>query len=213
VVILRGAGRAFCAGLDLRDPGGGGGGVSGGLRGQRRISELAIKLRRLPQPVIALIQGAASGGGFALALASDVRIAGESARMNAAFIRIGLSACDVGVSYFLPRIVGLSVASELLLTGDFIDAERALRTGLVSAVVPDAELASAGRELAGRMLRNSPLGVRLTKECLAMSVDAPSLESAIAMEDRNQILTSQTGDVREGMRAFLEKRAPKYEDA
>jgi enoyl-CoA hydratase len=213
VVVLRGAGRAFCAGLDLREPGGGGSGVSSGLRGQRRISELALKLRRIPQPVIALVQGAASGGGFALALASDVRIAGESARMNAAFIRIGLSACDVGVSYFLPRTVGMSVASELLLTGDFIEAERALRTGLVSAVVPDDELERTGREMAERMLRNSPLGVRLTKECLGMSVDAPSLESAIAMEDRNQILTSQTGDVREGMRAFLEKRPPEYEDA
>ena len=159
------------------------------------------------------MNGAAAGGGFALALASDIRIAGESARMNAAFIRIGLSACDVGVSYFLPRIVGSSIAAELLLTGDFIDAPRALRTGLVSGVVPDAELARTAEEMARKILRNSPLGVRLTKECLRYSVDAPSLEAAIAMEDRNQILTTRTRDVREGIAAFLEKREPKYEDA
>jgi enoyl-CoA hydratase len=216
VVVLRGAGRAFCAGLDLRsgarEPGFPGG-VAGGLAGQRRISELVIEMRRLPQPIIACVHGAAAGGGFALALAADVRLAGESARMNAAFIRIGLSGCDVGVSYFLPRIVGASVASELLLTGNFIDARRALATGLVSRVVPDAELEKAAQELAADMLRNSPLGLALTKDCLNFSVDAPSLEAAVAMEDRNQILASQSGDVAEGMRAFLEKRPPRWRDA
>ena len=219
VVILRGAGRAFCAGLDLKETSAGTSAASGhetvaqGLRGQRRIAELAIKIHRLSQPFIAAINGPASGGGFALALASDIRIASESARMNAAFIRIGLSACDVGVSYFLPRIVGSSIASELLLTGDFIDASRALATGLVSRVVPEAELDRAAEEMAQRILRNSPLGVRLTKECLRYSVDAPTLEAAIAMEDRNQILTTRTNDVKEGIAAFLEKREPKYEDA
>jgi enoyl-CoA hydratase len=215
VVILRGAGRAFCAGLDLKETNAASepGSVAQGLRDQRRIAELAMKIYRAPQPFIAAVHGAAAGGGFALALASDIRIAGESARMNAAFIRIGLSACDVGVSYFLPRIVGSSVASELLLTGDFIDAARALRTNLVSRVVPDAELDRAAEEMACKILRNSPLGVRLTKECLRYSVDAPSLDAAIAMEDRNQILTTRTKDVREGIAAFLEKRAPKYEDA
>lgn len=216
VVILRGAGRAFCAGLDLKEAHNAGTSkmsVAQGLRDQRRIAELAIKIHRAPQPFVAAVHGAASGGGFALALASDIRIAGESARMNAAFIRIGLSACDVGVSYFLPRLVGLSVASEFLLTGDFIDASRALATGLVSRVVPDAELDRAAEAMARNILRNSPLGVRLTKECLRYSVDAPTLEAAIAMEDRNQILTTQTNDVQEGIAAFLEKREPKYEDA
>jgi enoyl-CoA hydratase len=179
---------------------------------QRHIAELALLMRRAPQPIIAAVHGAAAGGGFAIALASDVRIAGESARMNAAFIRLGLSACDVGVSYFLPRIVGASVASELLLTGDFIHADRALATGLVSRVVPDAELESAAREMAGRMLRNSPLALRLTKECLKVNLDAGSLEAAIAIEDRNQVLTSMSGDVREGISAFLEKREPKFQD-
>ena len=148
-----------------------------------------------------------------MALASDIRIAGESTRMNAAFIRIGLSACDVGVSYFLPRLVGTSVAAELMLTGDFIAAERALATGLVSRVVPDAELDQAAEEMARKILRNSPLGVRLTKECLGYCVDAPTLEAAIALEDRNQILTTRTNDVREGIAAFLERRDPQYEDA
>ncbi len=218
IVILRGAGRAFCAGLDLggnlQSEGGDlGSGTAAGLRFQRKISELAMLMRKLPQPIIACVQGAAAGGGFALALASDVRLAGESARMNAAFIRIGLSACDVGVSYFLPRLVGASVASELLLTGNFIHAERALATGLVSRVVPDDELEKAAREMAEDMLSASPLGLRLTKECLNMSLDAGSLEQVIAMEDRNQILCSQTDDMKEGVRAFLEKRKPDYRDA
>ena len=215
VVILRGAGRGFCTGLDLKEASvaSGQSSVADGLRGQRHIAELAIKIHRAPQPFIAAVHGAASGGGFGMALASDIRIAGESTRMNAAFIRIGLSACDVGVSYFLPRLVGTSVASELMLTGDFIDAQRALATGLVSRVVPDDELDRAAEEMARKILRNSPLGVRLTKECLGYSVDAPTLEAAIAMEDRNQILTTRASDVREGIAAFLERRDPQYEDA
>lgn len=220
VVVLRGAGRAFCAGLDLKEtasgPGEGaenvGDGPAAGLRVQRHISELVIMMRRAPQPIIACVQGAACGGGFALALASDVRIAGESARMNAAFIKIGLSACDVGVSYFLPRLVGASLASELLLTGRFIHADRALQTGLVSQVVPDDQLEAEARALAEEMLDTSPLGLRLTKECLAASLDAGSLEQVIAMEDRNQILCTQTKDMMEGVVSFLSKRKPEYQD-
>ncbi|MEZ5557270.1 MAG: enoyl-CoA hydratase/isomerase family protein [Pseudomonadales bacterium] len=214
VVILRGAGRGFCAGLDLKEertdePAG----AVTGLRVQRRVSEIVMRMRRAPQPIISLIHGPASGGGFALALASDIRLAGPKARMNAAFIRIGLTACDVGVSYFLPRLVGSALASELLLTGRFIDAERARSVGLVSDVVAEDQLAAAGRAIAGEILGNSPVGVRLTKECLNMSVDAGSLEAVIAMEDRQQILVSTTGDMREGVSAFLEKRAPDYKDA
>jgi enoyl-CoA hydratase/carnithine racemase len=212
VVILRGAGRAFCAGLDLKEESDVGESVQAGLRAQRTISELVMMMRRAPQPIIACVHGAACGGGFALALGSDVRLAGASARMNAAFIRIGLSACDVGVSYFLPRMVGASVAAELLLTGNFIDATRAERLGLVSRVVPDAELESAAQALADDMLRNSPLGLRLTKECLNASLDAGSLEQVIAMEDRNQILCSRSEDFREGIAAFLQKRPPTYHE-
>ena len=216
VLVLRGAGRAFCAGLDLKERPSDGGGVAGsvtaGLRSQRTISELVMLMRRAPQPIIAAVHGAACGGGFALALAADVRVAGASARMNAAFIRLGLSACDVGVSYFLPRIVGASVAAELLLTGNFIDTTRAERTGLVSRVVPDAELEGAARAMAHDMLRNSPLGLRLTKECLKLSLDAGSLEEVVAMEDRNQILAAQGGDFQEGVLAFLQKRPATFRD-
>lgn len=217
LVILSGAGRGFCAGLDLKEnqgaDGAADGSVQAGLRAQRRISELVILMRRAPQPIIACVQGPACGGGLALALGADVRLAGESARMNAAFIRIGLSACDVGVSYFLPRMIGASVAAELLLTGNFIDAARAEKLGLVSRVVPDAELPAAAQALADDMLRNSPLGLRLTKECLNASLDAGSLEQVIAMEDRNQILCSRTNDFREGIVAFLQKRKPEFTES
>jgi enoyl-CoA hydratase len=215
VVVMRGEGGAFCAGLDLKEPPGDvtDTSVGGALRQQRAISELVLLMRRAPQPIIAAVHGAACGGGFALALAADVRIAGASARMNAAFIRIGLSACDVGVSYFLPRLVGASVAAELLLTGNFIDAPRAERVGLVSRVVPDEQLVDAARALANDMLRNAPLGLRLTKECLKLSLDAGSLEEVVAMEDRNQILAARSGDFREGVAAFLEKRPPVFRDA
>jgi len=216
VVVLRGAGRAFCAGLDLKERSNrpetdaAAGSPQAGLVSQRRISEIVMRMRRCPQPIVSLVHGPACGGGFALALASDIRIAGASARMNAAFIRIGLSACDIGVSYFLPRLVGVSVASELMMTGRFIDAARAERVGLVSEVVPDEKLAEAAAPYIEEMLTTSPLGLRLTKECLNMSVDAGGLEAAVAMEDRNQILCAQTNDFREGIAAFLGKRRPDY---
>lgn len=214
VVVIKGAGRAYSAGLDLKHRDNSSNvsssGVVAGLRSQRAISEIVMKMRRCPQAIISLVHGPACGGGFAFALASDIRIAGESARMNAAFIRIGLSACDIGVSYFLPRLVGVSVASELMLTGRFINAESALRVGLVSEVVPDHKLEEAVRPYLDEMLTTSPLGLRLTKECLNMSVDAGSLEAAIAMEDRNQILAAQTNDFREGISAFLQKRKPEF---
>jgi enoyl-CoA hydratase/carnithine racemase len=213
VVVMRGAGRAFSAGLDIKErdagdqtavPFGGGFGFQGYL------ADVYIRMRRCPQPIIALVHGPACGGGFAFALASDIRIAGESARMNAAFIRIGLSACDMGVSYFLPRLVGVSVASELMLTGRFIHAQRALATGLVSEVVPDDQLEAAAQPYLDEMLTTSPIGLRMTKEGLAMAVDASSLESAMAIENRNQILCSRSDDFAEGRRAFIEKRRPVY---
>jgi enoyl-CoA hydratase len=216
VVVLRGAGRAFCAGLDLKEAGGGRAlsetSVAESLRFQRSISEIVMRMRRCPQVIVSLVHGAACGGGFAMALASDIRIAGESAKMNAAFIRIGLSGCDVGVSYFLPRLVGMSVAAELIMTGRFIHAERALRTGLVSEVVPDAQLEETARTYVADLLNTAPLGLRLSKECLDISVDAGSLEAVVAMEDRNQILCTRSADFGEGVRAFIEKRAPLYRD-
>ncbi|MGO4711671.1 enoyl-CoA hydratase/isomerase family protein [Bradyrhizobium sp. 2TAF24] len=216
VVVLSGAGRAFCAGLDLKEAiqrrpaGAPPASVAEALAHQRSIADIVMLMRRCPQPIIALVQGAASGGGFALALAADIRIAATSARMNCAFIRLGLGGCDIGTSYFLPRLVGVSVASELILTGRFIGAERALAVGLVSEVVADDALEAAAAPYVEAMLAASPLGLRLSKECLNMSVDAASLEAVVAMEDRNQVLTSRSEDFKEGIRAFLEKRKPVY---
>ncbi|MFN3552089.1 MAG: enoyl-CoA hydratase/isomerase family protein [Novosphingobium meiothermophilum] len=212
VVVLRGAGKAFCAGLDIRErstdrdtpP------FAAGFGFQGYLAEVYVKMRRCPQPIVALVHGAACGGGFSLALASDIRIAGESARMNAAFIKLGLSACDMGCSYFLPRLVGASVASELMLTGRFIHAPRALATGLVSQVVPDDQLEEAGEGLVADLLGASPMGLRMTKEGLNFAIDAPSLEAAIALENRNQLMTAASPNFREGMQAFLEKRRPDY---
>ena len=213
IVVLRGAGRAFCAGLDLKETGfTGDGGVSASLRGQQRISQIALKMRRLPQVFVACVHGAACGGGFMLALASDIRIAGASARMNAAFIKLGLSGCDVGVSYLLPRLVGASVASELILTGRFLHAERARELGLVAAVVPDEKLEEEARAWLADLLRTTPLGLRLSKEALNASLDMGSLEAVVAMEDRNQVLCARSKDFGEGVRAFLEKREPAFQD-
>jgi len=213
VVVLAGAGRAFCAGLDLKEHTGvpTDRSVGAALDQQRGIAEIVIAMRRCPQPIIALVQGAASGGGFALALASDARIATPEARMNAAFIRLGLSACDIGVSYFLPRMVGSSVAAEFLLTGRFMDAARAHTLGLVSAVVSREQLEAEGRAMLADMLNATPLGLRLTKEALNHAIDAGGLEAVIAMEDRNQVLTSRDPNFVEGINAFLQKRPPKYD--
>jgi enoyl-CoA hydratase/carnithine racemase len=212
VVMLGGAGRAFCAGLDLkeREDRNTRATVGEGLTAQRRISEIVIAMRRCPQPIVAMVDGAASGGGFALALASDVRLATPATRMNAAFIRIGLSACDIGVSYFLPRMIGASAAAEYMLTGRFIDAARGHALGLLAKVVEADALETEARAYLKDMLHATPLGLRLTKEALNHAIDAQSLEAAIAMEDRNQILSAQGEDFREGIAAFLEKREPDY---
>jgi len=216
VVVMRGEGRAFCAGLDIKSAGdmvdsAGHRPVGYGWGFQGYLADVYIAMRRCPQPIISLIQGPACGGGFAFVLASDIRIAAENAKMNAAFIRIGLSACDMGTSYFLPRLVGTALASELMLTGRFINAQRALATGLVSQVVSDGELKAAAAPFIHEMLTTSPMGLRLTKEGLNMAIDANSLESAMAIENRNQILCSGTEDAKEGMRAFIEKRDPVYQ--
>lgn len=214
VVVMRGEGRAYCAGLDIKDhadlvqaPFGGGFGFQG------HLADVYIKMRRCPQPIISLIHGAASGGGFAFALASDIRIAGESMKMNSAFIKIGLSSCDMGVSYFLPRLVGLTIASELMMTGRFVNAERALAVGLINQVVADEELTEAAQVYVDEMMATSPMGLRMTKEGLNVAIDAGSLEAAMAIENRNQLMCSASADFKEGLMAFIEKRKPIYKDA
>jgi enoyl-CoA hydratase/carnithine racemase len=212
VVLLRGAGRAFCAGLDIKaersesdeTP------VLRTLATQTAISNIYRAMRACPQPIIALGHGAACGGGFSLLLASDVRIAAPSLRMNAAYIKVGLGGCDMASSYFLPRLVGASLAAELILTGRFIDAERALARGLVSRIVAEDALFDAGMEIANEMLLTAPWGLRLSKQALNLALDAPSLEAAMAVEDRQQVILAATEDHREAMAAFLEKRPPNY---
>jgi enoyl-CoA hydratase len=147
---------------------------------------------------------------MALALAADVRIGTPNCRMIPSFIKIGLSACDIGISYFLPRLVGRSVAAEIMMAGRTLQAERALRIGLVSELVPEEGLVDAGLALAREMLNASPFGLRMTKEVLNINQDAQSLEAALALENRTQVLCGQTDDLQEGVAAFLEKRPPQY---
>ena len=215
VVVLGGAGRGFCAGLDL---GGYGeapgfewhGRVEKGFAVQRHIASLIPRMRSLPQPIIAAVNGPAAGGGFALVLGSDVRIASESARFNAAFIRIGLSACDIGTSWLLPRIVGAARAQELMLTGRLFGAEEALRIGLVTDVVPDDALEDAVLAKAAEIMLNSPIGVALTKEGMWSALEIPGLQAAIDLENRQQIMASFSDDAAEARRARSEKRTPQY---
>jgi enoyl-CoA hydratase len=215
VVVLTGAGRGFCAGLDLKGFGSPPGAMDegrpqAGLRTQQHIARLIPHLRSLRQPVIAAVNGAAAGGGFALALGSDVRIAGASARFNVAFVRVGLSGCDIGVSWLLPRLVGASRAWELLLTGRIIDATEADHIGLVTRVVPDDELLESALDTASLIAANSPMGVWMTKEVMWSQLEVGSLQAGIDLENRTQVMTSFTEDTREAMTAFVEKRSPTF---
>ena len=214
VVLLKGAGKAFCAGLDLmaamarragqQEPPG----VTESLDSQRRIADIVMLMRRCPQPIVSLIHGAAAGGGFALALASDIRIAAKSARMNCAFIKLGLGGCDIGISYTLPRAIGSSRAFDLILTARTVDAQEALDMGIVSALADDP--VAHALELAERICGYSPFGVVMTKEVMWSNLDAVSIEQAIHLENRTQILASTGGEVAEAATAFMEKRAPDW---
>ena len=212
VVLLRGAGKGFCAGLDIKDWSSDPAGRQAHIawQTQRVIGDIIRKMRACPQPIITLAQGAACGGGMSLMLASDVRYAAPSLKMNAAYIKIGLGGCDIGSSYFLPRLIGASAAAEIILTGRFISAERALHFGLLSEVVAEEDLLAKGLALADEMLANSPMGLRLSKEALNLNIDAQGLEAAMAMEDRQQVIMLSTEDYVEATTAFIEKRAPVY---
>ena len=207
VLVITGAGRGFCAGLDLKqrdDALGGDDDVYTVYRRQEKIGELAKSLRRLPQPVIAAVNGPAAGGGFAIALAADVRLCTPEASFHASFVRIGLSAGDAGVSYLLPRIVGLGRASEIMLTGGTVQAEEALRIGLVNRVTDD--VVGGALELAERITANSPFGVWMTKQVLERNIDAPGLDAAVELENRTQALATRTNDMHEALAAFRDKR-------
>jgi len=218
VVVLTGEGRGFCAGLDLGGYGttpntDGMGRTQAGFATQKHIASLIPHLRSLPQPVIAAVNGPAAGGGFALVLGSDVRLAARSARFNAAFIRIGLSACDIGTSWLLPRLIGAARAQELMLTGRVFDAEEAYRIGLVIDLVDDHALLEASYTKAEQIMLNAPFGVALTKEGMWSALEIPGMQAAIDLENRQQIMASATADHREAMLAFVERRPPDFTNA
>ena len=230
VVILKANGKAFCAGLDLKestilqskkkplelkekfffmnapenDI------IKAKIYAQMYTSQIIIKMRKISQPIIALINGAASGAGFALALASDVRIASENARLNNAFIKVGFSGADLGVSYFLPRLIGMSRAAEILYTGRFIDANESKQIGIVSKVCSESELLDEAFKIAENFLEKSPLGLRMTKQAINATMDSPSLDTIAQIENITQMLCSTSSDIMEGIQSFFDKRKPKY---
>lgn len=217
-VILTGAGRGFCAGLDLHGygaaPGNDGSDESRDrLVNQEHMSTLVLGLRALPQPVIAAVNGPAAGFGLALALGSDIRYAAEQAVFRAAFINIGVSNCDMGTSWLLPRLIGASRSHELMLTGRRVDAQEALRIGLVADVVPDAQaLAARALEAACQIAALSPWGVRLTKRGMWSALEIPSERAAVEYEDRQQIMATFGRAVPEAIEAFLQKRPADFSD-
>lgn len=213
VIILAAEGRAFSAGLDLAGmkplPGTEGfGRVQGGLAAQERLVSLAPLIHHHPKPVIAAVQGAAVGMGMAIALACDIRVLAPKASFAAAFIRVGLGACDFGVSYFLPKLIGAGTAAEILLTGRKVPAEEALALGLATDIVSDP--VERAVEIARSITAHSPFGVAMTKQVLWSNLTAPSLEAAMAIENRTQTLALLTDDMGEAIGAFLEKRPATY---
>lgn len=215
VVVLTGAGRAFCAGLDLNGYGDPEREEEMGLPlatldRQREIADLTQKIHDLPQPVIAAVNGAAAGGGLALVLASDIRIAVPEAVFAVSFIRAGFSACDIGVSWLLPRVVGAGHAHELMLTGRRFEPDEAERIGMLHRVVPATDLIDVALAKADEIMLNPPASVQLTKQGMWAALEMPTLATAIEFENRQQVITALTEDAPEASRAFLEKRRPSY---
>ena len=214
VVILTGAGRGFCSGADLTDermlresPQLYSSAASFLVGVQKKYADMIIELRRLPQPIIAAVKGPAAGGGMCMALASDIIYAGPKARFIASFINLGLSGGELGTTYFLPRLVGSSRAAEILYTGRPVDAEEAERIGLISRVVEDEALLDTAFETARVMLSKSVMGLRLTKEAYTMNLNAPNLETAVELENRNQSICAFTPDFKAAIDAFMGKKS------
>jgi enoyl-CoA hydratase/carnithine racemase len=225
-VVITGAGSTFCSGADMKAGPDGMSDTSGGpvgdllprLQGtvtrtfasQEHMASLFEKIHRLRQPVIAAVNGPALGGGFALALACDIRYAARSATFGAVFIKRGVSACDMGTSYHLPRLVGASRSAELLLTGRVFDADEAERMGLVLDVVDDDAIVDRALVTAREIASNGPLAVWMTKETMWQTVDSPSLRHALDLENRTQIMCTATGELSDAFAAFREGRAPQW---
>lgn len=216
VVLLEGNGRGFCAGADMS----GTGGVPERARGrgpvgfvhemQEHLMDVVLAIHETPQPVIAALHGAVVGGGLALALTCDLRIASDDAFFASHFIRVGLSSCDLGTSYWLPRICGPTIAAELMLTGRRFSAEEAREYGVLNRVTSGEERLPMALELARMIAENSEYGVRMTKVGMWANLDAPSLRSAMELENRTQVLGTFTGNMTEAGAAFREKRTPEW---
>jgi enoyl-CoA hydratase len=225
-VVLTGAGSAFCAGADIKAQpddlidaaatpqtalqAAASSRVAITLSAQELMASAFEKIHRLRQPVIAAINGCALGGGFALALACDIRFAAPQATFGAVFIRHGVSACDMGTSYHLPRLIGASRAAELMLTGRVFDATEGAESGLVLGVVEDDRLRATAVAKAREIARNSPLAVWMTKETMWQTVDAPSLRHALDIENRTQVMCTATGDLAKSFTAFREDGTPQW---
>ena len=217
VVVLTGAGRALCAGVDLRGygdaPGNDGTDAARDMLGnQEHMSRLILHLRAAPQPIIAAVNGGAAGIGLALALGSDVRYAAPEAVFRAAFLNVGVSNCDMGTSWLLPRLIGASRAHEMMLTGRRVSAEEAERIGLVAGVVDADGLMARALEAAEQIAAWSPWGIRLTKQGMWSALEVPSEQAAIEYEDRQQIMGLHGKAPAEAVAAFLEKRPADFTD-
>ena len=211
VVVITGAGRAFCSGGDVLD-------IIGKLQGRdaeglleftRLTCELIHNMRALPKPIIASLNGTTAGAGACIALASDIRLAAEEAKIAFIFVKVGLAGTDMGATYLLPRVVGLSKATELLMTGDFIEAAEAERIGLYNRVVARDQLSSVTREFAEKLAHGPELGLAKTKEMLNREMHM-GFESALEAEAVAQALCMQTPDFKEAHAAFIEKREAKF---
>jgi enoyl-CoA hydratase len=225
VIVIQGAGPAWCAGADMKGSEGdedlsghplgrlmsaSQGATPRMFMAQELMAGLFEKIHRVRLPIIAAINGPAHGGGFAFSLACDIRIATPAATFGAVFIKRGVSACDMGTSYLLPRFVGASRSAELLLTGRVFDAAEADRLGLVLDVVAPDQLLERAMVTARQIASNAPLAVWMTKETMWQTLDAPSFRHALDLENRTQIMCTSTGELHEAFTAFVERREPSW---
>ena len=211
VMVITGSGKGFCAGGDVKAMNE----AKEGKRERPLLEKIApgrdrtlLAMRDAPQPIIAAINGAAAGAGMNLALGCDIRIASSAAKFSQAFVKRGLHP-DWGGTYFLPRVIGMARAAEMIFTGEIIDAAEALRLGLVSRVVAPEELMPTVGELARRIAAGPPVAIRLAKHSLYANLDR-DLKSALEGETAAQNICFETEDAREGIRAFIEKRDPVF---
>lgn len=209
VVVLTGSGRGFCAGLDLKDFGGLGVGGDGAYRLFDLQNSPPVVLHRMDKPVIAALNGPAAGYGMDLALGCDIRLAAESAKLGAVFVRRGVLP-ESGGCWYLPRLIGWARAAEVAFLGDVIDAQRALELGLVNRVVPDDSLMEEALAWARRIASNAPLSVQATKRMMRLGLDE-TFEATVDHTYLQLLPLFRTRDFEEGVRAFAEKREPNFQ--